>query len=122
MRGAIRRTTSAPPRQITRQGRTPKRTFAALVNHSNAPIRLESQSHLSKIIAHFPHLPSTFAGAVQDPTDGATMLYFRQNMLAADKMLIRSLVRYFEPPGYIAQAKCIQAALGYNRQRLSMDC
>ena len=50
-RGAIRRTTSAPPGQITRQGRTPKRASAAPSYHSNAPIRQESQSILSKIVA-----------------------------------------------------------------------
>ena len=48
---AIRRTTSAPPGQITRQGKTPKRASAAPSHHSNAPIRQESQSILSKIVA-----------------------------------------------------------------------
>jgi len=52
--GAIRRTTSAPPGQITRQGRTPKRAFAASSHCSNAPIKPKSQSILSKIIAPTP--------------------------------------------------------------------
>jgi len=50
----IRRTTSAPPGQITRQGKTPKRASSAPSHHSNAPIRQESQSILSKIVARRP--------------------------------------------------------------------
>jgi len=38
--------------QITRQGQTPKRASAAPSHRSNAPIRKESQSILSKIVAH----------------------------------------------------------------------
>ena len=37
-----------------RQGQTPKRASAAPSHHSNAPIKSESQSILSKIVAHFP--------------------------------------------------------------------
>jgi hypothetical protein len=51
---AIRRTTSAPPGQIARQGRIPKAVSTAASHHSNAPIEPESQSILSKIVAHFP--------------------------------------------------------------------
>jgi hypothetical protein len=40
-----------PAAQIARQGKTPKRASAAQVNHSNAPIRPESQSFPSKIVA-----------------------------------------------------------------------
>ena len=47
---------AAPPQprpgQITRQGQTPKRASAAPSHHSNAPITPESQSFLSKIVAH----------------------------------------------------------------------
>ena len=53
LRDAIRRTTSAPPRQNPRQGKTPKRAFATSSHHSNAPIKPESQSNLSKIVALF---------------------------------------------------------------------
>jgi hypothetical protein len=46
---------AAPPRprpgKSARQGRTPKRAAAASSHHSNAPIRPESQSILSKIVA-----------------------------------------------------------------------
>jgi hypothetical protein len=52
LRGAIRRTTSALPRQIARQGRTPKPASAAPSHHSNAPIDTESQAFLSKKVAH----------------------------------------------------------------------
>jgi len=38
---------------ITRQGQTPKRALAAPSQYSNAPIKPESQSILSKIVAHF---------------------------------------------------------------------
>jgi hypothetical protein len=48
----IRRTTSAPPRQITRRGKIPRRPLVAPSHHSNAPIKPESQSILSQIIAH----------------------------------------------------------------------
>jgi hypothetical protein len=52
--GAIRHTTSAPPGQNTRQGRTPKLAQGRpQVPHSNAPFRPESQSILSKIAAHW---------------------------------------------------------------------
>src|SRR5258706_7290068 len=44
----------SPARQIARQGKTPKRALAAPSHHSNAPIKPESQSILSKIVAHFP--------------------------------------------------------------------
>src|SRR5260370_42597908 len=55
---AISRTTSAPPRQITRQGRTLKRALAAPSHHSNAPIKPERQSILSNIVALTPaHQP-----------------------------------------------------------------
>jgi SAM-dependent methyltransferase len=53
-RGAIRRTTSAPPGRNTRQGQIPKRASAAPSHHSNAPIKPESQSILSKIVALTP--------------------------------------------------------------------
>jgi hypothetical protein len=49
---AIRRTTSAPLGQTTRQGQTPKPASAAPSHHSNAPIEPEGQSILSKKIAH----------------------------------------------------------------------
>jgi hypothetical protein len=51
---AIRRTTSAPPGQITRQGRIPKAVSIAASCHNNALIKPESQSILSKIVVHFP--------------------------------------------------------------------
>src|SRR5258705_8431559 len=44
----------SPAQAITRQGQTPKRALAAPSFVSNAPIKTESQSILSKIIAHFP--------------------------------------------------------------------
>jgi hypothetical protein len=44
----------SPPRQITRRGKIPKRALAAPSHHSNAPFKPESQSILSKIVAHFP--------------------------------------------------------------------
>jgi len=40
------------PGKSARQGRTPKLASAASSHHSNAPIKPESQSILSKIIAH----------------------------------------------------------------------
>src|SRR5258708_11976209 len=40
------------PAQIPRQGQTQKRASAAPSHRSNAPIRKESQSILSKIVAH----------------------------------------------------------------------
>src|SRR5258706_7445466 len=52
--GATRRTTSAPPGQNTRQGQIPRRAPIAPSHHSNAPIRQESQSILSKIVALMP--------------------------------------------------------------------
>jgi hypothetical protein len=42
----------SPARVNHRQGRTPKRASAAPSHHSNAPIKPESQSILSKKIAH----------------------------------------------------------------------
>jgi hypothetical protein len=44
----------SPAWAITRRGRTPKRASAAPNHHSNALIKLESQSILSKIVADFP--------------------------------------------------------------------
>src|SRR5258705_4583903 len=44
----------SPARAKPRQGKTPKCAFATSSHHSNAPIKTESQSILSKIIAHFP--------------------------------------------------------------------
>src|SRR3981189_1584782 len=48
---------AAPPQprpdKSARQGRTPKRPPPLQVHHSNPPIKPESQSILSKIIAHF---------------------------------------------------------------------
>jgi hypothetical protein len=41
----------SPAKENTRQGKTPKRASAAPSHHSNAPIKPESQSILSKIIA-----------------------------------------------------------------------
>src|SRR6202048_1532986 len=46
--------TAAPPGQVTGQGHTQTRASAAPSHHSNAPITPESQSFLSKIVAHFP--------------------------------------------------------------------
>src|SRR5258705_13875816 len=46
--------TSAPPGQNTRQGQIPRRAPVAPSHHSNAPIRQESQSILSKIVALMP--------------------------------------------------------------------
>jgi len=43
-----------PAQAITRQGQTPKRALAAPSYDSNAPIKPESRSILSKIVAHFP--------------------------------------------------------------------
>src|SRR6266446_2219164 len=42
----------SPPGQVTGQGQIPKRASAAPSHHSNAPIKPESQSFLSKIVAH----------------------------------------------------------------------
>src|SRR4051794_37407122 len=47
------RTTSAPPGQITRQGRTRKPVSTAPRHHNNAPIATGSQSFLSKIVARW---------------------------------------------------------------------
>src|SRR5258708_2153345 len=41
----------SPARAKPRQGKTPKRAFAASKSHSNAPIKPVSQSNLSKIVA-----------------------------------------------------------------------
>src|SRR6266403_137981 len=43
----------SPARAKPRQGKTPKRAFATSSHHSNAPIKPESQSNLSKIVALF---------------------------------------------------------------------
>jgi hypothetical protein len=51
LRDAIRRTTSAPPGQISRRGKIPEAASAAPSRHSNAPIEHGSQSILSKIVA-----------------------------------------------------------------------
>src|SRR5258705_6176346 len=59
---AIRRTTSAPPRAKTRQGKTPKRASAAPSHDSNARIKQESQSNLSNIVAPRHHKPATDFG------------------------------------------------------------
>jgi hypothetical protein len=48
----VRRTTLAPPGQNTPAGQDPKRALGAPSHHSNAPIKRESQSFLSKIAAH----------------------------------------------------------------------
>jgi len=48
-----RRIISAPPEQLTRQGKIPKRTKSASSCHRNAPIRPEGQSLLSNIVAHW---------------------------------------------------------------------
>jgi hypothetical protein len=73
LRDAIRRTTSAPPGQITRQGQIPKSASAAQGYHSNAPIKPESQSILSKIVALMPkrltELMSAFVTADLAPAD-----------------------------------------------------
>jgi hypothetical protein len=53
-----------PARASTRQGKTPKRASAAPSHHSNAPIKHESQSFLSKKIAH----PEANLGARSDDT------------------------------------------------------
>ena len=51
LRDAIRRTTSAPPRQVTRRGPAQKRASAASSHHSNARFAEECQSILSNMIA-----------------------------------------------------------------------
>jgi hypothetical protein len=43
----------SPAQAKPRQGKTPKRAFATSSHHSNAPIKPESQSNLSKIVALF---------------------------------------------------------------------
>jgi hypothetical protein len=54
LRDVIRRTTSALPRQNTRQGTTPKPAlWRPNVTHSNALFLHESQSILSKIVAYW---------------------------------------------------------------------
>jgi hypothetical protein len=49
---------AAPPQprpgKTTRQGKTPKPASTAPSHHSNAPIKRECQSIVSKIVAHFP--------------------------------------------------------------------
>ena len=62
---AIRRTTSAPPGQKPRQGKTPKRASAAPSHDSNARIKHESQSNLSNIVAPRQHKPATDSGILQ---------------------------------------------------------
>ena len=44
----------SPAQASTRQGKSPKRALAAPSHHSNAPFGQESQSILSKLVAHFP--------------------------------------------------------------------
>jgi hypothetical protein len=51
LRDGIRRTTSAPPRQVTRRGPAHKRASAASIHHSNAQFAEECQSILSNMIA-----------------------------------------------------------------------
>ena len=51
LRDAMRRTTSAPPRQVTRRGSAQKRASAASSQHSNARFAEECQSILSNMIA-----------------------------------------------------------------------
>jgi hypothetical protein len=63
LRDAIRRTTSAPPGQITRQGRNSEARLSRFNHHSNAPIKPESQSILSKIVARRLGLFPQFNGA-----------------------------------------------------------
>jgi hypothetical protein len=66
LRDVVRRTTSAPPRQITRQGQTPKRALAAPSHHSNAPITPESQSFLSKIVARWAKIRLVLLAIARD--------------------------------------------------------
>ena len=51
LRDAIRRTTSVPPRQVTRRGPAQKRASAVSSHHSNARFAEECQSILSNMIA-----------------------------------------------------------------------
>ena len=51
LRDAIRRTTSTPPRQMTRRGSAQKRASAAPSFHNNARLAEQCQSILSKMIA-----------------------------------------------------------------------
>ena len=53
----VRRPSAAPPQPRpgkTPAGQDPKAVSTAASSHSNAPIKPESQSILSKIVAHFP--------------------------------------------------------------------
>src|SRR6266851_4061023 len=54
----------SPAQAITRQGQTPKRALAAPSYDSNAPIKPESQSILSKIVAHCSPHPVMLMAAV----------------------------------------------------------
>src|SRR5258707_11361026 len=53
----------SPAQAKPRQGKTPKRAFATSSHHSNAPIKPESQSNLSKIVALFSAI-MVFAGGI----------------------------------------------------------
>src|ERR1700682_2247852 len=84
-----RRTTSAPPGRITRQGMTPKPASAAPSHHSNAPIRQESQSILSKILVTYCGvmlLPGTRGGPSRphQADIGSTMAVGEDHRVAQD--------------------------------------
>ena len=84
LRDAIRRTTSAPPRQITRRGSAQKRASAASSQHSNARFAEECQSILSNMIALcLPAILTPYGatlriwrGPRREVSDGGT--FFRQ--------------------------------------------
>jgi hypothetical protein len=59
----------SPARQIARRGKIPKPASAAPSHHSNAPIRPESQSILSKIVARGPRRGGTAAPERREPVD-----------------------------------------------------
>jgi len=83
-RGAIRRTTSAPPGAKHPAGPDPKARLSRPSHRSNAPIRNESQSFLRKKIALLDPI------GISNPLSPA-----RKSRILKQKILLAELCRYF---------------------------
>src|SRR5260370_4036497 len=70
-----------PPGQNTRQGQIPRRAPVAPSHHSNAPIRQESQSILSKIVALMPR--QLTSDSRQNPS-AADWIGFHEPLITSD--------------------------------------
>src|SRR5882672_9321451 len=78
----------SPARANARQGKTPKPAAAAPSHHSNAPNKPESQSILSKIVAHW------IDGLPPDP--GRACLLLSGHWKAARQLRFQSTISRFE--------------------------